>query len=85
MGRRGPGFVEIDLAGREGGNPSGEFCFTLTVMDIATGWTVNRSVQKKVEKWMFQALQQGYTVEQHEQQDPAIRPTPTAERDLNQD
>ena len=35
-----PGFVEIDLVGHEGGNASGEHCFTLTVTDIATGWTV---------------------------------------------
>src|ERR1700729_4471705 len=34
-----PGFVEIDLVGHEGGNPFGEFCFTLTVTDVATGWT----------------------------------------------
>jgi len=32
-----PGFVEIDLVGHEGGNSSGEFCFTLTGTDIATG------------------------------------------------
>jgi hypothetical protein len=32
-----PGFVEIDLVGHEGGNLSGEFCFTLTVTDVATG------------------------------------------------
>jgi hypothetical protein len=43
----GPGFVEIDLVGHEGGNSFGEFCFTLTVTDIATGWTVNRSVVNK--------------------------------------
>jgi len=42
-----PGFVEIDLVGHEGGNSFGEFCFTLTVTDIATGWTVNRSVPNK--------------------------------------
>ena len=52
-----PGFVEIDLVGHEGGNTSGEFCFTLTVTDIATGWTVNRSVKNKAEKWVFEALQ----------------------------
>ncbi len=39
-----PGFVEIDLVGYEGGNSSGEFCFTLTVTDIATGWIINHSV-----------------------------------------
>ena len=32
-----PGFIEIDLMGHEGGNNSGEFCFTLTVADISTG------------------------------------------------
>jgi len=52
-----PGFVEIDLVGHEGGNASGQFCFTLTVTDICTGWTVNRSVQNKAEKWVFEALQ----------------------------
>jgi len=52
-----PGFVEIDLVGHEGGNSSGEFCFTLTVTDIATGWTVNRSVRNKAQKWVFEALQ----------------------------
>ncbi len=52
-----PGFVEIDLVGHEGGNASGEHCFTLTVTDIATGWTVNRSVQNKAAKWVFEALE----------------------------
>lgn len=52
-----PGFVEIDLVAHEGGNASGQFCFTLTVTDICTGWTVNRSVKNKAEKWVFEALQ----------------------------
>jgi len=52
-----PGFVEIDLVAHEGGNAMGQFCFTLTVTDICTGWTVNRSVQNKASKWVFEALQ----------------------------
>jgi hypothetical protein len=48
--------VEINLVGHEGGNASGEHCFTLTVTDIATGWTVNRSVRNKAEKWVVEAL-----------------------------
>lgn len=52
-----PGFVEIDLVGHEGGNSLGEFCFTLTVTDIATGWTVNRSVRNKAAKWVLEALE----------------------------
>ena len=52
-----PGFVEIDLVGHEGGVASGEHCYTLTVTDIATGWTVNRSVKNKAAKWVFEALE----------------------------
>ena len=44
-----PGFVEIDLVGHEGGNSRGEFAFTLTVTDIATGWTENRAVPNKAQ------------------------------------
>ncbi len=51
-----PGFVEIDLVGHEGGNAVGEHCYTLTVTDIATGWTENRSVRNKAEKWVLEAL-----------------------------
>jgi hypothetical protein len=51
-----PGFVEIDLVGHEGGNATGDHAYTLTVTDIATGWTENRSVRNKAEKWVFAAL-----------------------------
>lgn len=52
-----PGFVEIDPGRPRGGHASGEFCFTLTVTDIATGWTVNRSVRNKARRWVFEALE----------------------------
>jgi len=51
-----PGFVEIDLVGHDGGNAAGEYAFTLTVTDIATGWTENRSVRNKARKWVLAAL-----------------------------
>src|SRR5665647_2366153 len=51
-----PGFVEIDLVGNEGGNAIGEHAYTLTVTDIATGWTENRSVPNKARKWVIAAL-----------------------------
>lgn len=57
-----PGFVEIDLVGHEGGNSSGEFCFTLTVTDIATGWTINRSVKNKAAIWVFQRVQKTHAL-----------------------
>lgn len=53
-----PGFVEIDLVGHEGGNSRGEFCFTLTITDISTGWTETRSVRNKAQKWVFAAIQE---------------------------
>ena len=51
-----PGFVEIDLVGHEGGNCRGEFCYTLTVTDICTGWTENRSMPNKSQTSVFPAL-----------------------------
>ena len=51
-----PGFVEIDLVAHEGGNPRGRFCFTLTVTDIATGWTENRTVPDKRQASVIAAL-----------------------------
>jgi hypothetical protein len=51
-----PGFVEIDLVGHEGGNSFGEFCFTLTMTDIATGWTINRSVPNKAAIHVAEAI-----------------------------
>ncbi len=53
-----PGFVEIDLVGHEGGNAEGEHAYTLTVTDIATGWTENRSVPNKARKWVVAALEE---------------------------
>ena len=52
-----PGFVEIDLVGHEGGNSFGEFCFTLTMTDVATGWTVNRSVKNKAAIVVAEAIE----------------------------
>jgi hypothetical protein len=52
-----PGFVEIDLVGHEGGDSFGEFCFTLTMTDIATGWTVNRSVKNKAAIVVAEAIE----------------------------
>lgn len=46
MRRRGT--PEIDLVGYEGGNAVGEHAYTLTVTDIATGWTENRSCKARI-------------------------------------
>lgn len=51
-----PGFVEIDLVGHEGGDPRGEFAYSLCVTDIASGWTEARIVRNRARKWTYEAL-----------------------------
>src|SRR3984893_8086987 len=52
-----PGFVEIDLVGHDGGFAQGDFCQTLDVTDVASGWTETQAVINKVQVWVFEALQ----------------------------
>src|SRR5215210_372988 len=51
-----PGFVEIDLVGHEGGDNNGDFASSLTVTDVATGWTEVRTVRNKAAGHVFGAL-----------------------------
>ena len=51
-----PGFVEIDLVFHDGGLRGGGHAFTLTVTDIATGWTENRSMPDRTAKCVLAAL-----------------------------
>ena len=44
--------------GHERGNAIGDHAYTLTVTDIATGWTENRSVPNKARKWVLAALEE---------------------------
>ncbi len=53
-----PGFVEIDLVGHDGGIGRGEYCQTLDVTDVATGWTETRAVQNKAQVHVFRALRE---------------------------
>ena len=53
-----PGFVEMDLVGHDGGDNNDEFCYTLCVTDVATGWTCARSVRSKGERIVAGALQE---------------------------
>jgi hypothetical protein len=52
-----PGFCETDLVAHDGGNPAGEFCQTLDLTCVATGWTEMRALQNKAQRWCFEALQ----------------------------
>jgi len=53
-----PGFVEIDLVGHEGGVLRGEYCNTLDVTDVATGWTETRAVKNKAQVYVFAAIKE---------------------------
>jgi hypothetical protein len=51
-----PGFCECDLVSHEGGSAVGEFCQTLTLTCVATGWTEVRAVANKAQRHCFDAL-----------------------------
>ncbi len=53
-----PGFVEIDTVFHDGGNRGGGHAFTLTVTDIATGWTESHSLPDRTAKHIVAALNQ---------------------------
>jgi transposase InsO family protein len=53
-----PGFVEIDLVSHEGGDPRGEFAYTLDATDICTGWTETVAVRNRAELWVFAGLKE---------------------------
>lgn len=51
-----PGFLEVDLVGHDGGIVRGDYCQTLDVTDVATGWTETRAVPNKAQVHVFSAL-----------------------------
>lgn len=51
-----PGFLEIDLVGHEGGDPRGEFAYSLCCVDVASGWTEVRILRNRARRWTFEAL-----------------------------
>ena len=53
-----PGFVEIDLVSHEGGDPRGDYAYTLDATDISTGWTETVAVRNRAERWVFAGLKE---------------------------
>jgi len=51
-----PGFLEVDLVAHCGANGAGEFLFTLSTVDVATGWSACVGVRNKGEYAVFEAL-----------------------------
>jgi hypothetical protein len=54
---RPTGYFQIDLVQHDGGNPSGEFCYTLTMTDVKTGWTIHFALMNKAALWVKNALE----------------------------
>ena len=52
-----PGFIEMDLVGHEGGHAQGDYCFTLDLTDVDSGWTEQYAVPNKAQTHVFEALQ----------------------------
>ncbi|MGH2768145.1 MAG: integrase [Actinomycetota bacterium] len=51
-----PGFFEADLVAHDGGDSRGVFCQTLTLTDVASGWTEIRALKNKAQRWVFESL-----------------------------
>jgi hypothetical protein len=56
----GPGVWQIDLVQHDGGNASGEFCYTLTITEVHTPWTVHYALKNKAFKWVHEALDDAF-------------------------
>jgi len=53
-----PGFTEIDWVSHSGNSASGDFCYSLNLTDIYTGWTETRAVLGRSQEGVRQALEQ---------------------------
>jgi hypothetical protein len=53
-----PGFVEIDLLAHCGHTVEGQYHFTLTAVDVSTGWTECLAIPRKTQFAVFEAIQQ---------------------------
>ena len=53
-----PGALEIDLVEHNGGSSSGHYAYTLSVVDIVSGYSRRRAILGRSQLAVFQALQQ---------------------------
>jgi len=54
----GPGHVQLDLVGHDGGNSGGDFCCTLSVSDVCLQWTERRAIRNRAQRWVQVALEE---------------------------
>jgi hypothetical protein len=49
---RKPGFFELDTVSHCGVSSSGEFCSTLTLTDVSSGWVETRALRNRAHRWV---------------------------------
>ena len=59
---QGAGLWQIDLVQHDGGNPCGEFCYTFTITEVKSQWTVHYALKNKANTWVYQALNNACSV-----------------------
>jgi len=52
-----PGFIEMDLVAHCGWSGAGQFLYTLSMVDVATGWVACAGLRDKRQETVFHALQ----------------------------
>ena len=53
---RCPGFMEIDTLAHCGSSVEGQFCYTLTAVDVHTGWTECLAVKNRTQAAVFEQI-----------------------------
>jgi hypothetical protein len=55
---RKPGFFELDRVAHCGADASGQFCQTLTVTDVGSGWTEEHALLNSAHRWVKERIVQ---------------------------
>ena len=50
------GHFQLDCVGHDGGVVSGQCCFTLTAVDVFSGWCERRGLLNRAHRWVIEAL-----------------------------
>jgi hypothetical protein len=53
---RKPGFFELDTVAHDGGSSCGEYCFTLDVTDVYSGWVELRALHNRAHRWVKEEI-----------------------------
>ncbi len=51
------GHFQIDCVGHDGGLVSGQCCFTLTAVDVLSGWCERRAILNRAHRWVIEAIE----------------------------